>query len=204
MKKNKTLLILAALALILFAGSNAVAQEMRTDDASGFAGMTPEMMAKWAEIATPGDNHKALDGMVGNWTAVSKWWVAPDTEPMVSTGTCTNSWVLGGRYIMTTFNGDMMGQPFEGLGLMGYDNYKQKYIQIWMDSMSTMWMTSEGTMSGNTCTLNSEFDDFMTGKKSRMRQEVKVIDNDHHVLNMYGFTPDGKEFQMGEITYTRQ
>jgi hypothetical protein len=70
--------------------------------------------------------------------------------------------------------------------------------------MGTMWMTSEGTMEGDTCILNSEFDDFLTGKKGSMRQEVKIIDNDHHVVNMFTFTPDGKEFKMMEIAYTRK
>jgi hypothetical protein len=203
MKKSKTLILLTAMVLAIFIGSFAVAQDKAVDE-SGMAGMTPEMMAKWAEMATPGDNHRALDGMVGSWAATTKWWAAPDTEPMASTGTCTNNWMLGGRYIMSTYNGDMMGQPFEGLGLMGYDNYKQKYIHIWMDSMGTMWMTSEGTMEGDTCILNSEFDDFLTGKKGTMRQEVKIIDNDHHVVNMFTFTPDGKEFKMMEIAYTRK
>jgi hypothetical protein len=204
MKKNKARIIFVALALILFAGSFAAAQEMKPEDANCPAGMTPEMMAKWAEMATPGDNHKALDGMVGSWTAATKWWAAPGTEPMVSNGTCENSWVLGGRYVMCSYKGDMMGQPFEGLGYLGYDNYKKKYIHLWMDNMGTMWMVSEGTMSGNICTLNSEFDDFLTGKKATMRQEVKVIDNDHHVVDMYSFTPDGKEFKMMEIAYSRK
>jgi len=204
MKTSRTLITLAALVLVLFAGSMTMAQDKMAEGESCPSGMTPEQMAKWAEIAAVNDNHKALEGMVGSWSTTSKYWAAPDGEPMLSTGTCVNSWVLGGRYVMSDYKGDMMGQVFEGIGYMGYDNYKKKYTHLWMDSMSTMWMTSEGTMEGDTCTLHSEFDDPMSGQKVSIRQEVTVIDNDHHVVNMYASTPDGKEFQMMEIKYTRQ
>ncbi len=204
MKTSRTLITLATLVLMLFAGSMTMAQEKMAEGENCSSGMTPEQMAKWAEIAAVTENHKALESMVGSWTTTSKYWAAPGGEPMLSTGTCVNSWVLGGRYMMSDYKGDMMGQVFEGIGYMGYDNAKQKYTHLWMDSMSTMWMTSEGTMEGSTCTLLSEYDDPMSGQKVSMRQEVKVIDNDHPVVNMYASMPDGKEFQMMEIKYTRQ
>jgi len=207
MKQSKTLIMFVALALALFAGSFALAQEKAAEgkDAENCAmGMTPEMMAKWAEMSAVTENHKALEGMVGRWTTESKYWAAPGGEPMASTGTCINSWVLDGRYVMTDYTGDMMGQTFKGIGYLGYDNYKQKYINIWMDSMSTMWMIAEGTYVDGVLTLNSEFDDFMTGQKSQMRQVVKVIDDDHHVMEMFGNAPDGTEFKMMVINYTRQ
>ena len=209
MKKNKTLIILTALALVLFAGSFVAAQEKaeapeKTEEASCPSGMTPEMMAKWAEMAAPNENHKALEGMVGSWAATTKWWATPDGEPMVSSGTSVNSSVLGGRYVKMVYNGDMMGQPFEGLGYVGYDNYKQKYIHLWMDSMSTMMLMSEGTMADGVCTYTGEFDDVITGKKTTMRQVVTVTDDDHHMMEMFGPAPDGKEFRMMEIKYVRQ
>jgi len=205
MKKNKTLIVLTALALALFAGSFVMAQETPAKDEAACAdGMTPEMMAKWAEMATPAENHKALDSMIGTWSASTKWWAAPGTEPMTSTGTCTNSWVLGGRWVRTDFKGEMMGQPFDGIGYMGYDNFKKKYVSTWMDSMSTAVMIAEGTMKDGVCTLTAEFDDFITGKKSSIREVFKVIDNDHHVMEMYGPAPDGTEYLMMVIKYTRQ
>ncbi len=203
MKKSKTLILLTAMVLAIFTGSFVVAHDETTDE-SGVSGMTPEMMARWAEMSTPTENHKALNGMIGTWSAATKWWAAPGTEPMVSTGSCTNSWVLGGRWVMTAFNGDMMGQPFEGIGYMGYDNYKKKYVSTWIDSMSTMVLFAEGTMTDGVCTLTAEFDDFMTGKKSSMREVFRVIDDDHHVMEMYGPAPDGTEFKTMEITYTRK
>lgn len=201
MKKNKTLITLAALALILFAGSFVVAEEKA--DEGGVPGMTPEMMAKWAEMASPNEHHKALEGMIGTWSASTRWWPAPGAEPMASTGTCTNSWVLGGRWVRTDYTGEMMGRPFEGIGYMGYDNFKKKYISTWMDNMSTAVLIAEGEMKDGVCTLTAEFDDVITGEKKSMREVFKVIDEDRHVMEMYGPAPDGTEFKMMVIEYTR-
>jgi hypothetical protein len=73
-----------------------------------------------------------------------------------------------------------------------------------MDNMSTMVMFAEGTMKDGVCTMTAEFDDFMTGKKSSMREEFKVIDDDHHVMKIYAFAPDGTEFLSMEVAYTRK
>jgi hypothetical protein len=47
-------------------------------------------------------------------------------------------------------------------------------------------------------------DDFMTGKKCEIKQVVSVVDNDHHVFEMWGPDPAGKVFKMMEIHYTRK
>ena len=39
----------------------------------------------------------------------------------------------------------MMGMPFTGHGMRGYDNVSGKYWSTWNDSMSTGMMVSEGT-----------------------------------------------------------
>ena len=43
------------------------------------------------------------------------------------------------------FAGDMMGSPFSGIGLNGYDNNTGKYVSTWMDTMSTAILYFEGT-----------------------------------------------------------
>ena len=51
----------------------------------------------------------------------------------------------------------MMGQPFTGIGVTGYDNHAKKYLSTWIDSMGTGIFSMEGTasMDGETITLNS-------------------------------------------------
>ena len=87
-----------------------------------------EEMIKKAEAAgTPGAAHKALEPLVGNWTAEVKSWMTPGAPPTVSQATAKSTWVMNGRFVQQEFTGDFMGKPFRGVGLTGYDNTKKKY-----------------------------------------------------------------------------
>jgi len=64
---------------------------------------------------------------------------------MEETGTATRSMTLDGRVLVEDVSSSMMGSPFTGHGMMGYDNVTGKYWSTWNDSMSTGLMVSEGT-----------------------------------------------------------
>ena len=162
------------------------------------------MMESWQAYASPSDNHIVLDPLVGTWSHVVKWWMMPDSQPETSNGTSETKWVMGGRYLRHTATGTSMGQPFEGMGLTGFDNGRQTYQTIWMDNMGTGMMIGEGTYDPNKKTLtdHGSFTDPMMGQRS-YRGVVTFIDDDHHSYEMYGTDKNGKEFRMMEIMYTR-
>jgi hypothetical protein len=162
-------------------------------------------MEAMAKAATPGPEHKKLEHMVGTWNTKVTMWMAPGTPPATSSGTSTNRWILGGRYMEQKFSGTFMGQPFSGLGYTGYDNVKKQYFGTWMDNMGTGIMISSGAMDGaNTWKFKGTMADPMTGKDTTVDETITVKDKDHHTLEMYGPGPDGKSFKMMEITYTRK
>ena len=162
------------------------------------------MMDAWMKVATPGEAHKWLDPMVGTWDAKITMWMAPGAPPQESTGTSENKWVLGGRFVEQRYDGTFMGQPFSGVGYTGYDNFKKKYIGSWMDNMGTMMMVSQGDAAGKTLTMTSAMDDIMTGKSTTVKSEIKIVAPDHHVMEMWGPDPSGKQFKTMEIHYTRK
>jgi hypothetical protein len=171
--------------------------------------MSPEEMAameKWQKAMTPGANHKMLDAMAGTFVTKVTSWMAPGAPAMTSAGTSVNSWIMGGRYLEQRFNGSMMGQPFEGLGYTGYDNVSGKYWGTWIDNMGTGVMTSTGGSGdgGKSYTFASSMNDPMTGKSTQMEERITVVDKDHHHFEMWGAGPDGKNFKMMEIDYTRK
>lgn len=162
-------------------------------------------MEAMAKAASPGPEHKKLEEMVGTWDTTMTSWMAPGGPPMVSKGTTTNRWILGGRYLEQKVASEYMGQPFSGLGYTGYDNVKKQYFGTWMDNFGTGVMTSTGKMdSPSSWTFSGTYTDPMTGKDSRFEEKVKVVDKDHHVFEMYGPGPDGKMFKMMEAKYTRK
>jgi hypothetical protein len=164
------------------------------------------LMEAWAKFATPGEGHKALAGMVGTWDAEVTSWMEPGQPPTKSKGTSENRMVLGGRWVEAKFTSEMMGQPFEGLGYTGYDNFKKKYVGTWQDNMSTAVMLSEGTFdaAGKVMTSTSTMDDPMTGRTSTIKMTTTIASPDHHVFEMWGPGPDGKEAKQMQIDYRRR
>jgi Protein of unknown function (DUF1579) len=164
-----------------------------------------EMMAAMAKLAALNENHKKLEQFVGEWKCDVKCWMAPGAEPEKTAGSAKNEMIMGGRYLKCEFSGNMMGQPFTGGNLLGYDNAKGKFFSLWIDSMSTGYMASEGTCdaSGKVFTYISEFDCPIRKQHIKMRIVNTVIDNDSSKAEMYDTTPDGQETKSMEILYTR-
>ncbi len=162
------------------------------------------MMSAWQAYASPNDNHRVLNPLVGTWSHVVKSWMTPDSQPEISKGTTETQWVMGGRYLRSAVNGMAMGQPFEGMGLTGFDNAKQTYQTLWMDNMGTGMMIGEGTYDPGTKTLtdHGHFTDPMIGQRS-YRGVVTFIDDDHHSYELYVADKNDKEFRMMEIMYAR-
>lgn len=168
---------------------------------------SPEEMTKaWAAAGTPGEAHKKLEPMVGSFTVATKMWMDPKKPPEETTGTSESKWVLGGRFVEERVDGTAMGQPFNGIGYTGYDNYKKKYVGAWVDSMGTAIMTTTGTAdaSGKKFTFWSTIDDVVMKKPTKVKGVVTVVDDDHHTYEMWGTAPDGKMFKSLEIQYTRK
>ncbi len=111
--------------------------------------------------------------------------------------------MLGGRVMVEKVTSEMMGQPFEGFGMMGFDNVGGKYWGTWNDNMTTGVMSSTGTCRNSKCEFRSTAYDPVTGKlmTARMTSEHAA---DREVHAMYSAGPDGKEFKTMELVYTRR
>ncbi len=163
------------------------------------------MMAAWEKAASPGEPHKQLAAMAGQWNVKQTMWMDPKGEPMVQTGTATNTIALGGRHLRQDYRSEWMGQPFEGVGYTGYDNVTGKYYSTWVDNSSTGLFVARGDYDAatKTYTFKGEMADAAAGGKLvPIRDVLRVVDNDHHVFEMYE-TRDGKEARVMQLDYTR-
>jgi hypothetical protein len=194
------------LGLCLMVSLSALAQHDHGAAPKQMSAEEKAMMEAWQKSMTPGAAHKQLDGMVGTWDTKVKSWMAPGAPAMESTGTSDARWVLGGRWIEQRFSGSFMGQPLEGIGYTGYDNVTKHYVGTWMDNMSTGAMVSKGSAAadGKTWNFDSTMADPMTGKSMPIKEKVVVVDNDHHMMEMWSPGPDGKMYKSMEIHYTRK
>lgn len=179
------------------------------EDKSHGGGGEADMMAMMMELGKPGDNHKLLASMEGDWTYVCKHM---GTE---STGSSKFETILGGRFVtshhkgkmqMPGPDGKMMDFEFEGHGLSGYDNVQKKFTNIWVDNMGTMIVPAEGTYDAatKTITYTGEFE-MMPGMKAKFKEVVKFTDKDHHSFEWWDSSgPNGEMVKQMEINYTRK
>ena len=192
-------------------GSTTTTDRPRATTQSGFDSSKPdadkaEMMKKVEAAGKPGPGHQALNALEGNWKAEVKCWMDPAGSPEVSQGTARASWKFNGRFLEEEFHGQMMGKPFTGRTLLGFDNTKQTFNSVWVSDTQTSMFTSEGKGdSGNkVITLEGKASCPATGRKDiPMKTVLRVISPDKHVLEMFDAS-QGQNAKTMEITYTRQ
>lgn len=182
----------------------AMAQDAKQAPAPAMDAQQKAAMEAWQKAATPGANHQRLAEMAGTWEVTVKSFEGGG-EPQVSQGKALRKMILGGRFLQEEYKGSFMGQPFDGIGLTGYDNVLKQFSLLWIDSMGTGMATGKGQMdpAGKTLSSTVEFTDPVTGKVVSMRQAMHRLDPDTESFEMYGTGPDGKEAKMMEMIYKR-
>ncbi len=161
-------------------------------------------MAAMQKAAAPGDNHRFLASMEGDWTFPSTVWMEPGAPPMTSPGVSKKTMILDGRYLQDNTEGNMMGKTFHGHGITAYDNTAGEFINTWIDSMSTGLAVARGSRDGNTLELSGDYVDPMSKQKMKVRYATRVVDQDHHVFEYYMTVPGMPEFKSMMIEYTRK
>ena len=199
--RNVTCALIVAASVGFFAGT-----AFTEDPAPDMEAQQKAMMDLMFKLAEPGEHHKTLAKMEGTWDVVSRAWPMGKLEE--SKGECINKMVLGGRYLHTTWKGEMFGKPHHGIGMMGYDNGKQQFHSQWYDSMSSACYQLLGQMTEDGKGISSDGlwemklpDGNVMKMKTRMVYTFK--DADTFVMEHYSVM-EGKEVREMELTYTRR
>ena len=156
------------------------------------------------DLMKPGPEHAELAKTIGTWKVAYTQWMKEGAEPTKATGKSMFTKLFDGRFIREEFSGDFHGEPFTGIGTMGFDRAANRFVNTWYDSMGTGITSTAGTISVN-------------GKDLVMRGTMTCpIKGEMHVRHVYGhesndkFTltmfceHDGKENKSMELVYTRQ
>jgi hypothetical protein len=162
------------------------------------------MMEVYKKVGTPGEPHKLLAKLEGGWITTSRGWEG-GKQVMESTGTCEQKLVLDGHYLQQFYTGDMMGAPFSGINLLGYNNYTKKYESIWIDSMSTAiyYFVGKGGPDGRTITQECSYDDPVKGP-AVWRSVTRIKDDNTLEFEMFITPKGGKKEKMMEMTVSRK
>jgi uncharacterized protein DUF1579 len=158
----------------------------------------------YMNAATPGAQHARLARMAGHWTTQVKAWFTPGQPVAESTGTMDITPILGGRYVESVHKGQMMGQPFEGREIDGYDNVAGQYVSSWIDNGGTgvLLLTGQADASGKVVTMTGDFVDPATRKKVTYKGVQTLVDDDTMRYESYMVAGD-KETKIMEILAKR-
>ena len=169
-----------------------------------FAKLSPEeQMKAMTEFGSLAPEHALLQKLAGNWDLAIKMRFGPNEAWQEMPGTIEAESVLGGRFVLQRYRSSMMGQPFEGIGMLGYDKLKQRFTTSWMDVSSTCVASSEGQAEGNTIHYVGRISDLITPRGRRFRTVETIVDDDHWTSDMFD-TIDGAEVQVMGIAATRR
>ena len=157
------------------------------------------LMAHQPAEVKPGPEHAILKESEGIWDATIK------SMGGESKGVQMCKADLNGLWFLEHFKAEFGGKSFEGRGATSYDASKKKYVGIWIDSMSTSPMVTEGTYDAAKKTLTMVGDMPMPdGKAVKATLTTVTTDANTRVFTIRGKGPDGKDFEMLQITYKRR
>ncbi len=177
---------------------------------------TLDPMEAWIASTKPSQHHKRLQPLVGEWaTRTETFWGGADGPSQITEGKSTKRWALGQRFVEERFEGQF-AMPnasggvdkltYSGMGLLGYDNYRNLYVGTWADSLSTTILRFTGTMppTGQALQLYGEMDEPMLKMTGRsVRFETVIVNDDEHRFAIYDLAVD-PDYKVIEIKYTRR
>ncbi len=168
--------------------------------------LDPATMERMMRYMAPGPEHAALAGHAGAWSVACKLIESPGAAPASFDGQAESAMVLGGRFLQERFQGQMMGQPFEGLLLMGFDKLDGQYFTIWMDTWGTGYSIARGRApaSGGALDLSGTMRDALTPQGRPFRHVERKAEDGHRVVELYDTLPDGTEWMVMSMDYRRE
>lgn len=146
---------------------------------------------------------KKLEPMVGEWE-VSMTMHTP-MGAMPAEGVEKNRMVCD-KWLESDFTSEIMGMPFQGRGLFGWDAQKERYSGVWVDNMSAEMAFMEGVWSDEEKAIVWTYEQVngMTGQSGTARTVDAQTDADTRNAKFH-FKPDGGEEEVTmELAYRRK
>lgn len=191
--------------LILF-GISCVDQAAAQGVAEKHFAQQQQAMELWVDSARDGAaRQQFLASMAGNWHATVMWWPNGSAAPVVYEGTSTKRLVMDGRFLQEQLHCRVSDYAYTAYGLTGFNPGANRYTSLWMDNYHPTWASVADLNSADaTLTSLNSYTDPSTNATTTVRMVTRVISKDKHLFECYTTLPDGSEFLLSQITYTRQ
>ena len=198
---NRKSLSYAVVASIGLVAGVVISQEKRSDAQKPEKPSEADVQA-WIKLTQPGVHHQGLASLAGAWNLTVK---QPDSDGkwIESKGTAEFTWAMGGRFLIEQVKTEVSGQPFEWLGIHGYDNQSNKHVSAWIDNLGTGidQMVGECDASGKVITYIDEVEG--GGGDARVKWVIRIESRDRTLTQMFDVRGDGRDEKVMEILATR-
>lgn len=146
----------------------------------------------------PGPEHERLAKRAGAWNVTTNYWMQPGTPPMSFTHTSTSEMTMGGRFLEIRSKGQVMGQPFESLTIVGFDRRTDQYTIVGFDTMGTYYVEGAGTFDEATGSIimPGETHDPKLNATERYRFVLRSESDDKYITEIIFKTPEDKDFMV--------
>ena len=163
--------------------------------ATGVAGFAAGRATPQEFFVEPTEQHRWLAGQAGDYEGKLTGMMG-ESEAASHVES-----ILGGLWTVTDFETTLMGAPLKGLEIRGYDTHQEKFVSVWIDSMSTSLIVSEG-----------DYDE--EAKMLTLKGLSKGMDGEEAMMiNRWHYSDAGMKYTMGfegeagpamTIDYTRK
>jgi hypothetical protein len=173
--------------------------------------MPSEKMLPLVERGLPGEGHKLLEPLVGDWVVTMTLYAAMGSpeKPYTAKLTTHREWIAGGRYLRDVTE----GESFYRQGTLGYSNMDRRYEWVTQDAINTNMMIFLGipgsgpqipiTMIGS-FTDQGILGDSVAGQLVGQRTVIAIQDDDHHRIDLYLTPPGGEERLVDRKVFIRK
>lgn len=155
----------------------------------------PNEIPQMPEMPAPVEQHQWLKKFVGEWTTEFQL-TSPDGQSMKESGT-ESVRAVGDFWITSDMRSTFLGDPYAAVLTLGYDPKKEKYIGTYVDSMTSLLWTYEGTLDEDKKKLTLMTEGEMPGgEKVKFRESHEFKSDDHRIFTSEMIGPDGEFMEM--------
>lgn len=139
-----------------------------------------EGMARWVQVNRPSAAHARLRELLGSYDMSMSMRGMDATQPSTESkgtsakGTSDVTWLVEGKWLLAKSQVDMFGETVATTAILGYDNFKERYVWCTVDSLQTTLNTASGLFdrAGNDLILWGMIDEPMTPEQDK---QVKYV-----------------------------
>jgi hypothetical protein len=182
---------------------------------TGAVAASPQSPPPFVVRGLPGDGHKAMQALAGDWRVEMSLFAAMGTPQHPTTSTdlvAHREWIGSGRFLRDVTEGTFGGSPYYRMGTLGYSNMDNRFEWVTQDGLNANMMIYQGAPQSGPqfpASLTGSFTDqgllgeTSAGRTIRQRTLIRIEGPDRNIMEIYFTPPGGRERLVDRKVYTR-